>query len=123
MCHAHTGEGPDNMPAVSASAPDLGGFASREWIAGLLDPKQVDSPKYFGSSAFAKGSMVKFVKGNLRELIDEIGKDEFQKLIDALAAEAKKDWKDGEDPPEPDEDTVLLFEDFTCTDCHRFYSS
>ena len=123
LCHAHTGEGPDNMPAVSSSAPDLGGFASRDWIAGLLDPKQVDSPKYFGNSGFAKGSMVKFVKGNLRELIDEIGKDEFQKLIDALAAEAKKDWKDGEDPPEPDEDTVLLFEDFTCADCHRFYST
>lgn len=123
LCHAHTGEGPDNMPAVSSCAPDLGGFASRDWIAGLLDPKQVDSPKYFGTSAFAKGSMVKFVKGNLRELVDEIGKDEFQKLIDALAAEAKKDWGQGEEPPEPEEDVVLLFEDFTCTDCHRFYSS
>jgi len=123
LCHAHTGEGPDNIPAVSSCAPDLGGFASRDWLAGLLDPKQVDSPKYFGNSAFAKGSMVKFVKGNLRELIDDIGKDEFQKLIDALAAEAKKDWKEGEQPKEPEEDIVVLFEDFTCTDCHRFYSS
>ncbi|MGQ9563287.1 MAG: cytochrome b N-terminal domain-containing protein [Thermogutta sp.] len=123
LCHAHSGEGLDNIPAVSPCAPDLGGFASRDWLAGLLDPKQVDSPKYFGTSAFAKGSMVKFVKGNLKELIDEIGKDEFQKLIDALAAEARKDWKEGEEPEEPEKDVVLLFEDFTCTDCHRFYSS
>lgn len=121
LCHAlSVPEG--GIPATSPAAPDLGGFATREWIAGLLDPKQVDSEKYFGRTSFAKGDMVKFVKGNLRELIDEIGKEEFGKLIDALAAEAKKDWPDGGEPPEPDEDTLLLFEDFTCADCHKFYS-
>lgn len=123
LCHAHSGEGEDAMSAISPSAPDLGGFATSEWIAGLLDPKQIGTPKYFGDSAFAKGDMVEFVKGNLRELTDEIGKEELQKLIDALAAEALKDWPAGTEPPEPDEETVFLFEDFTCTDCHKFYSS
>jgi len=114
---------PENgISAVSPVAADLGGFATREWIAGLLDPKQIDSDKYFGKTAFAKGDMVEFVKGNLRELISDIGKEEFDKLIDALAAEAKKDWPDGQEPPEPDEDTLYLFEDFTCADCHKFYS-
>lgn len=121
LCHALSLPA-NGLPATSPAAPDLGGFATREWIAGLLDPKQVDSEKYFGRTAFAKGDMVKFVKGNLRELIDDIGKEDFAKLIEALAAEAKKDWPEGEKPPEPDEDTLLLFEDFTCADCHKFYS-
>lgn len=121
LCHAHTAEGEDHLVAVSPTAPDLGGFASREWIAGLLDPKQIATPKYFGNSAFAEGSMVEFVRGNLRELIDDIGQDEFDKLIDALAAEALKEYAPGEEPETPDEDTLLLFEDFTCTDCHKFY--
>ena len=50
--------------------PDLGGFASREWLTGLLDPKRVDGPKYFGNSGFKKGEMVAFVKGNLREALE-----------------------------------------------------
>ncbi|WP_460182643.1 c-type cytochrome [Thermopirellula anaerolimosa] len=121
VCHAHTAEGDDNLAAVSPTAPDLGGFASRAWIAGLLDPKQIATPKYFGNSAFVEGSMAEFVRGNLRELIDDIGQEEFDKLIDALAAEALKEYAPGEEPPTPDEDTLLLFEDFTCTDCHKFY--
>ena len=121
VCHAHSAEGEDHVPAVSPTAPDLGGFASRGWLAGLLDPKQIATPKYFGNSVFADGSMSEFVRGNLRELIDEIGQEEFDKLIDALAAEARKEYGPGEEPPMPDEDTLFLFEDFTCVDCHKFY--
>jgi len=121
VCHAHSAEGEDHLTAVSPNAADLGGFASRAWIAGLLDPKQIATPKYFGNSAFADGSMSKFVRGNLRELIEDIGQEEFDTLIDALAAEALKEYASGEEPPMPDEDTLLLFEDFTCADCHKFY--
>jgi len=121
LCHAHSAEGADEIAAISPTAPDLGGFASRDWIAGMLDPKQIGTPKFFGNSRFADGDMVQFVKGNLRELIDEIGEEEFNALIDALAAEARKEYALGEEPPKPDEDTLLLFEDFTCTECHKFY--
>jgi len=121
LCHAHTGTPGGDIVPDDPSAPDLGGFASRAWIAGLLDPKQVDGPKYFGNSVFKKGDMVEFVKGNLKQLRDEIGDDELDNLIDALAAETRKEPKPGQKPAPPDEDVALLFEDFTCTDCHKFY--
>jgi len=120
MCHACSGAPGGDVPSAFPSAPDLGGFAGEAWIAGLLDPKQVDGPKYFGNSAFADGSMVDFVKGNLKELKDEM-EDEFEDMIAALAEEATR--SPGPDAQEPDEDTMFLFEDFTCTGCHPFYDA
>jgi len=121
LCHNYTGHADVKLDIVAEkpSAPDLGGFGSREWIAGMLDPKQVAGPKYFGNSAFANGDMVKFVRGNLRELVEEIGRDELDRLIDGLAKEAERDQPAA--PDEVDEDLKLLFEDFTCADCHKFY--
>jgi len=119
ICHGYTDGRGDDLVSTEPSAPDLGGFATEAWITGFLDPQQIAGPKYFGNSVFAEGSMAGFVRGNLRELVGEIGEDEFQKLIAALAAEARRDA-----PADPDaiaEDTKYLFEDFTCTDCHQFY--
>ena len=118
ICHGFTRNG-DSVSSAEPSAPDLGGFAGQQWIAGLLDPKQVNGPKYFGNSAFDKGSMVGFVRSTLKELIDELGEEELSKLMAALAAEAKRDVP--ADPDDVDDDTKYLFEDFTCTECHRFY--
>ncbi|GAB6165256.1 hypothetical protein JCM19992_12560 [Thermostilla marina] len=117
VCHPHTGTADGDIMPAHPVAPDLGGFATEDWIRGFLDRKQIDGPKYFGNTAFAEGDMVDFVQGSLRELIDDIGDDVFDELIAALAAEAKK----GPNPEPPDEDTMYLFEDFTCIDCHKFY--
>ena len=35
------------------TAADLGGFGSRAWIEGLLDPKQIEELKYYGGTAFS----------------------------------------------------------------------
>ena len=118
LCHDCTGSPGGDITAAYPSAPDLGGFAGEQWIAGLLDPKQVAGPKYFGNSTFRDGSMVDFVRGNLKELRDEM-EDEFDDLVAALANEAKRG--SGPDVEELDEDTKLLFEDFTCTGCHPFH--
>jgi len=118
-CHDHTGGKGIDVLAEESSAPDLGGFASYKWIEGFLDRKQIDGPKYFGNTALKDGTMVGFVKGNLKELVDDIGQEEFQKLIAVLAGEAALDSPRSED--EIDEDTKFLFEDFTCADCHKFY--
>ncbi len=61
------------------------------------------------------------MRGNLRELIDDVGQEELDKLIDALAAEAKRPMPAGQDGPKIAEEVLTLFEDFTCTDCHRFH--
>ena len=122
VCHPHTGTPSGDIVPTDASAFDLGGFASRAWIAGLLDPKRVDGPKYFGNSAFKKGSMVGFVKGNLKELKKDVGEKDLQKLIEALAAEAQRSGPGPAAAPAAGKEAAQLFEDFTCTDCHRFYT-
>jgi len=121
-CHEYAGggEGTD-ITAEEPSAPNLYGFATENWIAGFLDPKRITGPEYFGNTAFKDGTMVNFVQGNLRELVDELGKEEFQKMVAALAEEANFDTARPDD--EIDEDTRFLFEDFTCTDCHKYHDS
>jgi ubiquinol-cytochrome c reductase cytochrome b subunit len=122
ICHGYTAVQGEPIVSAEPSAPDLGGFASKEWLTGLLDPKQVSGPKYFGNSVFANGSMAKFVRGNLRELVEDLeeeDKDALAKLIAALADQAKRDAP--ADPDDVPDETKYLFEDFTCTDCHKFY--
>jgi ubiquinol-cytochrome c reductase cytochrome b subunit len=53
-CHAwdgHNGLG-EIIPDKDRSAPDLARFASREWLAGFLDPKQIETHKYFSGTRF-----------------------------------------------------------------------
>lgn len=119
ICHPRTGAPGGDIKSDNPSAPDLGGFASRAWIAGLLDPKQVDGPKYYGNSSFKK--MSAFVKGNLKELKKDVGEKEFEKLVAALAAEAQRNDAKPAAKPAAGEDAAQLFEDFTCSDCHKFY--
>ncbi len=119
ICHPRTGVAGGDVTPEHPSAPDLGGFASRAWIAGLMDPKQVGGPKYFGNSSFKK--MAAFVKGNLKELRDEIGAKELDKLVAALAAEAQRSDPKPATAPAAGKDISQLFEDFTCSDCHKFY--
>ncbi len=119
LCHSYTVDSPEAVAAAHPVAPDLGRYASAEWIRGLLDPKQIAGPKYFGNSPFADGDMVGFVRGSIKDLIEEIGDDQFDLLVEALAAEAQRDRPAS--PDDLDEDTKFLFEDFTCTECHKFY--
>lgn len=119
LCHAYTGiDGEDIVPA-SPAASDLGGFASEAWLRGLLDHEQISGPKYFGNSAFAQGEMATFVELDLPGLIEELGQEEFDRLVSALAAESQQ----GGEPAPPEEETIRLFEDFTCADCHKFHET
>jgi len=67
-CHGHTTL--DEQLAVDdanywedrdVSAPNLDGFASRQWIAGVLDPTQIRSPHYFGNTAHKQGRMAEWL--------------------------------------------------------------
>jgi ubiquinol-cytochrome c reductase cytochrome b subunit len=117
-CHDATDAQGAGIKAEKPSAPNLHGFASKEWIAGCLDPKQIGGPKYFGNTAFKDGDMAGFVKDSLKELRKEVGEAEFQKMVAALAAEATRDPS-----KEVSEETATLFEDFTCTECHKFHKT
>jgi ubiquinol-cytochrome c reductase cytochrome b subunit len=108
--------------AADPSAPDLGGFASREWIAGLLDPDQVKTRKYFGNSKFRTGDMAGFVDDMLSDLDDE-EKEEIETLVIALSAEARLPAQQEIDQQDAEriEQGRELLSDWGCTDCHRFH--
>lgn len=61
-CHRFDGhDGLGGTPTDPQSASDLKGFASREWLRGLLDPERVGTVEYFGGTDHARGAMVRFV--------------------------------------------------------------
>ena len=76
------------IKAEKPTAPNLAGYASREWLAGLLDPKQINGPQYFGNTKFRGGKMAGFVKENFSEL-DADEKKNLKRSIAAVSAEAK----------------------------------
>ena len=131
-CHrydGHDGLGtkPDTANASNPSpqsAPDLKGFATREWITGLMDAKQIDTPKYFGATKFKGGGMSEFVHDEVSKA-DADGKAEIEKIIKALSAEAKLKSQAGVDQTEAaviaeGRKLISQSDDFECTQCHKF---
>jgi len=122
ICHDYTGMPGGDIVASDPSAPDLGRFASREWIAGLLDPDQIKTRKYFGNSKFRGGKMAEFVEETFSDLDDE-EKKEIESLVIALSAEAqlgRQREMDRKDADRIEKGRESLF-DWGCTDCHRFH--
>ncbi|MEQ2009694.1 MAG: cytochrome b N-terminal domain-containing protein [Limisphaerales bacterium] len=120
-CHRHGGhDGEGNPVKDPQSASDLKGFASREWLAGLLDPAKVDSLHYFGGTKFKDGKMVKWVKKNADEPKEQ---EQLKKIIAALSAEAQlKSQRDADarDAAIIKQGAELARGDVACTDCHAF---
>ena len=127
-CHRYDGHNGLGAPVTDPqSAPDLKGFASRDWIAAMMDPKQVDSLKYFGPHMKAhEGKMVEFVKETVAEAVqDADDKADLDKIVIALAAEARL-------PSQRDADTrdasvitegreAMTDSAYECTDCHNYH--
>ena len=65
--------------------------------------------------------MVDFVKGNLKELVDDIGEAELPEADRRVGRRGQA--RDGPPDKAIAEDTKLLFEDFTCIDCHKFHDA
>lgn len=122
ICHDLTGAPGGDIVARDPSAPDLGGYASRAWIAGLLDPEKIRTRKYFGNSKFRTGEMAGFVRDTLADLDDD-EKKELASLVVALSAEARLPRQAEVDQKDADriEEGREFLGDFGCTDCHRFH--
>jgi len=118
-CHAYDGhDGMQGPLLADQTAPDLKGFASREWLKGFFDPEQFASKKYFGgTSHINEGDMVDVVE----KVADEEG---LTKIIAVLSAEAKlRSQKaiDKRDREMIEEGRELLEEKpFRCTRCHNY---
>lgn len=123
-CHRYDGhDGLGMTPKDPQSASDLKGFASREWLAGLLDPTKVDATNYFGGTKFRDGKMVRFVKKDLANLTPA-EKEQLGKVIAAVSAEAglkSQTASDTKDAAVIAEGRGLAAGDrMRCTECHQF---
>lgn len=124
-CHRIDGmDGKGGTPKDPATAADLKDFHKKPWLTGFFDPKQIDTPKYFGSTPFTEGSsMIDYVK----EDVAEFGADEKKDLATLISLFDKIAAKDHIDATN-EEDKILLaatgelFGDFgfACSDCHKF---
>jgi ubiquinol-cytochrome c reductase cytochrome b subunit len=123
-CHRYDGhDGLGGQLADPASGADLRGFASRDWLAGLLDPGRIATAQYFGGTKFAQGKMVKFVRGEVAEFTPE-NRAKLTKVVTALSAEAQLPAQRKVDA----RDAALIAEGrdwarseaMQCTECHQF---
>ena len=122
-CHSHSDEHGQGIVAQEVSAPNLYGFGTPQWIAGLLDPEKFGSSHYFGNTKFADGDMA----GKLREMFD--GAEDRPKLREqlalaarALAAEAQLPAHAAADRRDANQIAAgleLIHGELACTDCHR----
>jgi ubiquinol-cytochrome c reductase cytochrome b subunit len=127
-CHRHSTPSYDedvvqDISLDKPTAPNLAGFASRRWIAGLLDPKQISGPDYFGGTKLRGGKMPTFVKETFGEA-DAEQKKNIEKVVAALSAEAKLPSQRGLDAKDAKmiaEGRKLMVDEYGCTDCHKFY--
>ena len=130
-CHAYAGHDGLGQPLKDrASAPDLAGFGSREWLRAFLDPKQIETDKFFGNTHFVKpkdggkkSKMVRIITDDIPDY-DSDQKAQLEKMVLAISAEAKL-------PAQRDADTkdAALIEEgrkhladitLDCTDCHAW---
>ena len=123
-CHAYS---PDFDAEVAEdseiTAPNLYGFASREWIARLLDSEHINGPHYFGRTAHVDGEMIEYVNENLKDL-DDAGKTALSNLVAALSAEAglkSQTEQDAADGTAIAAGREALIGQFACIDCHKFH--
>ncbi|MDO4550912.1 MAG: cytochrome b N-terminal domain-containing protein [Planctomycetia bacterium] len=122
------------IPVEEPLAPNLYHYPSRQWIAGFFDSKKITSAEYFGNTALKDGSMVDYVKTSLRDHLEDefLGEKGLNIIIDTLYSEtqlseprpmvAAEDSEEFEKLPQGiDEETMFMFIDFGCTECHSFY--
>jgi ubiquinol-cytochrome c reductase cytochrome b subunit len=128
-CHTHIDPGGKGIKGDQPTASNLAGFASRAWIGGLLDPKQITAGHYFGHTAFADGEMVDWVTSTIGDADpDERAEldDKIKQVVIALSAEAQLKSQQGIDKADAQQiaaGTELIKEEIGCTDCHRFHDA
>ena len=133
-CHSHSAENTsaDDSQMIVAekpSASNLWGFGTGDWVRGIIDPKQIGGPTYFGNTALKDGDMVGWVHDNIADKLKKLNGDElskFRQKIDdvtlVLATEASQSVG-----VVADLDKRLaagreaIVKDFSCVDCHKFH--
>jgi ubiquinol-cytochrome c reductase cytochrome b subunit len=122
-CHRYDGhDGTGRIPKNPQSASDLKGFATREWLTGLLDPEKIKTTNYFGATTHLDGKMTKFLKKDVAAYTPE-QKEKLRAAIIALSGEAQLKSQlaaDQHDTALVEQGRAAIQNDLRCTDCHQF---
>lgn len=128
-CHPYTDAQGRGIATEKPTAADLYGFASREWLARLLDPKHYRGARYFGNTKFKSGEMAE----KLSEYFDGAEgaqqqaklRAQLEDVAMALSAEARlpaQKEADRRDAARIARGTRrILGEQLACTECHQFH--
>jgi len=130
-CHAYAGHNGLGVPLKDRqTASDLAGFGSRDWLTGFLDPKQIETPKYWGGTKFVNPPAGEQKSKMVRQILDDVAKftagekEHLTKVIVALSAEAKLPAQreaDLRDSRMIEEGRKLLADvTLDCSDCHAW---
>lgn len=132
-CHSYAGHDGLGGAVKEQSAPDLAGFGSREWLRGFMDPKQIETHKYFGGTVFVKPKEGDKKSKMVRLILDDVSaynadeKAQLEKIIAAVSAEAQlpaQKEADARDAAIIAEGKKLLNDvALECTDCHGYHST
>lgn len=122
-CHRYDGH--DGLGVQSkelASAPDLKGFGSRVWLAGLLEADRITNHAYYGGTRFKDGKMAKYVTGKLpkRHAANPAALEAMVAAVSAEAALPGQSAVDQKDQALIEQGRVHVRDTFGCTDCHAF---
>jgi len=120
-CHNHLDAEGNGIAAEKSSAPDLFGFATTQWLQGLLDPKRIGTSEYFGDTKLK--TMKAQVEDTMDEL-DEIEQEEIRSIAMALSAEAQfqpQPAADAEKAAQIEQGRAMLSDWPDCTGCHKFH--
>ena len=123
-------DGKDGQPDANAppfGAPNLHGFATRDWFRRILDPKHIVSDEGFGATRHKAGEMASFVTTELAELSTE-QQQQRDRIIAAVSAEAALPEQREQDGQAAQDGSLELgraavakaMKDQACTDCHKF---
>jgi ubiquinol-cytochrome c reductase cytochrome b subunit len=122
-CHSHADTSGAGIVAEHPSAPNLYGFGSQAWIAGLLDPEKIGGEHYFGNTQFAEGEMVGTIvaafdglEGEDRDALTE----QMRQVAVALANEAAIPGHAAASADAIETGVSLMTEELGCADCHKF---
>ena len=121
-CHGYSdSQGYGFVLGDRSAAPNLHGFGTRDWVKGLLDPKQVDGPDYFGNTALKEGSMVTYVKEDMQDPENGYTPEVIEQIAVALAAEAGHEPETQADKERLEKGRAILSDEEKCAQCHKFH--
>ncbi len=128
-CHDCADASGGGIKAEKASAPNLYGYATREWTAGWLHPEKITSHAYLGGTKFRRGDMAEAIEEAFEDLDDDEIEETHEDMMTAaiaLSAQAKLTSQialDAKDADRIEEGNGLIADDLGCADCHKYGDS